>query len=151
MNSRDVNNRSCCVLRDVYECCQACSFTNIMCRAACIASVLHECFQSVIISLWRSGPVWLCPFWDMIVFSRQDYSQYVMLWCDRNKVHGIFEFLFLLLIWVLQIVIACAASGSTTIDYWLFLSLRRDLCWWGDYCLPYWMDAMFVFPWVFWR
>ena len=50
--------------------------------------------QSTIISLWRSGPVWLCPLWDMTVFRRQDYSQYVMLWCDKNKVHGFFVFLF---------------------------------------------------------
>ena len=94
VNSLDVNNRSCCVLQDVCECWQACSCTNIMCRAACIASVLHECFQSIIISLWRSVPFWLCHLWDMTVFIRQDYSQYVMLWCDKNKVHGFFVFLF---------------------------------------------------------
>ena len=50
--------------------------------------------QSVIITLWRSGPVWLCPFWDMTVFIRQDYLQCVMLWCDKNKVNGFFVFLF---------------------------------------------------------
>ena len=32
--------------------------------------------QSVIISLWRTVPIWFCPFWDMTVFIRQDYSQY---------------------------------------------------------------------------
>ena len=49
--------------------------------------------QSTIISLCRSVPVWLC-LWIMTVYIRQDYSQYVMLWCDKNKVHGFFVFLF---------------------------------------------------------
>ncbi len=49
--------------------------------------------HSVIISLWRYGPVWLCPFWDMTVISRQDHTQYVMLWYDKNQVHGFFVLL----------------------------------------------------------
>ena len=50
--------------------------------------------QSVIISLWRTVPVWLYPIWYMAVFIRQDYSRFVMLWFDKNKVHGFFVFLF---------------------------------------------------------
>ena len=91
VNSLDADNRSCCVLQDVCECWQACSCTNIMCRAACIASVLHECFQSIIISLWRSVPVWLCPGTWLSLEGRITHN---MLWCDNNKVHGFFVFLF---------------------------------------------------------
>ena len=47
---------------------------------------------SVRISLWRSVPVWLC-LWIMTVYIRQDYSLYVMLWCNKNKDHGFFVFL----------------------------------------------------------
>ncbi len=51
--------------------------------------------QSAIISLWRSVPVWLCSCCIMTVFIRQDFSHYFgMLWCDKNKVHGFFVFLF---------------------------------------------------------
>ncbi len=49
--------------------------------------------QSDKISLWRTVPVWLYPFWDMTVFIRQDYSQYDMLWGNNNKVHRFFVFL----------------------------------------------------------
>ena len=50
--------------------------------------------QSTKISLWRSVPVCLCLCWIMTVYIRQDYSEYVMLWCDKDKVHGFFLFLF---------------------------------------------------------
>ena len=129
VNSLDVNNRSCCVLRDVCECWQACSCINIMCRAACIASVLHECLSecynlSVEICscltlslldhdcLYQAGLLTIC---DAVVWQEQS----VWFLC----------ILALLLIWVLQFVIACAASRHTTIDYPLVLSQRRDLCW----------------------
>ena len=45
VNCLDVDNSSCCGLSAVCECWQAWSCTNIMCRAACITSVLHECFS----------------------------------------------------------------------------------------------------------
>ncbi len=67
---------------------------HIMCRAACMPLFCMNASQSTIISLWRSVPVWLCLFWIMTVYIRQDYSQYVMLWCDKYKVHGLFVFLF---------------------------------------------------------
>ena len=109
MNSLDVNNRSCCVLQDVCECWQACSCTNIMCRAACIASVLHDYNLSVEICscltlslldhdcLYQAGLLTIC---DALVWQEQS------LW--------FLCILALLLIWVLQIVIACAGSGRTT-------------------------------------
>ena len=50
--------------------------------------------QSVIVSLWRSVPVWLCFCWIMTAYIGQDDSQYVMLLCDKNKVNGFFVFLF---------------------------------------------------------
>ena len=84
--------------------------------------------QSAKIFLWRSVPVWLCPCWMMTVFIRQGYLQYVMLWCDKNKVHGFFVFLFCCsfesyrLLWLVQPV-------GALLDYPLVLSLRRDLCW----------------------
>ncbi len=50
--------------------------------------------QSVIISCGDLFLFDFCPCWNMTVFIRQDHSQYVMLWCDKNKVHGFFVFLF---------------------------------------------------------
>ena len=57
VNSLDVDNRSCCGLSDFCECWQAWSCTNIMCRAACITSVLHEC---VLECYNLSVEIWSC-------------------------------------------------------------------------------------------
>ena len=94
VNSLDVDNRSRCGLSDVCECWQAWSCNNIMSEQPVLSLFCMNASQSTVISLWRSGPVWLCPLWDMTFFRRQDYSQYVMLWCDKNKVHVFFVFLF---------------------------------------------------------
>ncbi len=68
---------------------------TIICVEQFVSSLfcMHDS-QSVIFSLLRSVPVWLCPCWNMAVFIRQDYSQYVMMWCDKNEVHWFFVYLF---------------------------------------------------------
>ena len=73
-----------------------------------IKSDLHECLKKHWISLWRNVPVLTYPCWDMIVIIWQDYSQFVVLWFDKNKVHGFFVFLFCcsveawMVLWLLQ-------------------------------------------------
>ena len=65
-----------------------------MYRAACITSVLHECFlECYNLSVEICSSLTL-SFVGHDCSIRQDYSQYVMLWCDKNKVHGFFVFLF---------------------------------------------------------
>ena len=57
-------------------------------------SVLHKCFLEC---YNLSVEIWSCltlSFVGQDFFIRQDYSQYVMLWCDKNKVHVFFVFLF---------------------------------------------------------
>ena len=66
--------------------------------------------QSAIISLWRSVPVWLCH--DCLYQSGLLTICYAVVWQEQSS--RILCILVLLLIWVLQIVIACAASGRTT-------------------------------------
>ena len=146
MNSLDVNNRSCCVLQDVCECWQACSCTNVMCRAACIASVLHECFSEC-----YNLSVEICSYLtSSFVGSWLSISGRIthnMLCCGVTRTKFMDSLYFvLLLIWVLQIVIACAASGRTT---WLsigpFPEKRLMLVRW---LLPsLWNGCHVCFPW----
>ena len=66
MNSLNVDNSSCCGLSDVCECWQAWSCTNIMCRAACITSVLHECFlecYNLSVEIWSCFDFVICGTW----------------------------------------------------------------------------------------
>ncbi len=103
------------------------SCTNIMCSAACITSILCECFSeyynlSVEVfscltlsllehdCLYQAGLLTIC---------------YAAVWQEWSS--WILCILVLLLIWALQIVMACAASGCTTIGYPLVFSLKRDL------------------------
>ena len=109
--------------------CQAWSCTNIMCRAACITSVLHECFSE-----YYNLSVEICSCLTLSLLDHDCLYQagllticYAVVWQEQSS--WILCILVLLLIWVLQIVIACAASWRTIIDYPLVLSLRRDLCW----------------------
>jgi hypothetical protein len=124
VNSLDVDNRSCCGLSDVCEWWQACS-----CRAACIASVLHECFSEL-----YNLSVEICSCLTLSLLDHDCLYQagllticYAVVWQEQSS--WILCILVLLLVWVLQIITVCAASGRTTIDYSLVLSQRRDLCW----------------------
>ena len=144
MNSLDVNNRSCCVLRDVCECWQACSCTNIMCRAACIASVLHECFSEC-----YNLSLEICSCLTLSLLDHDCLYQagllticYASVWQEQSSC--ILCILVLLLIWVLQIVIACAASGRITIDYSLIF--LQDKTYAGKVTIAFlteWMPCLF--------
>ena len=122
--SLDVDNRSCCGLSDVCEWWQAWS-----CRAACIVSVLHECFSeyyNLSVELWSRLTLSLLDH-DCLYQAGFLTICYAAVWQEQSS--WILCILVFLLVWVLQIIIACAASGCATVGYPLVLSLRRDLCW----------------------
>ena len=96
VNSLDVNNRSCCVLRDVCECWQACS-----CRAACIVSVLPECFSE-----YYNLSVEICSCLTLYLLDHDCLYQagllticYAVVWQEQSS--WILCNLVFLLVWVL--------------------------------------------------
>ena len=148
MISLDVDNRSCCGLSDVCECWQVWSCTNIMCRAACITSVLHECFlecYNLSVEICSCLTLWIVGH-DCLYQAGLLTICYAVVWQEQSS--WTLCILVLLLIWVLQIVIACAASGCTT---WLsigpFSKIRLMLVRW---LLPSLLNGCHVcFPWNF--
>ncbi len=100
----------------------------------CVEQLVSSLFcinasQSSIISLWRNVPVCLLFLLKhYCLYQAGLLTIYYAVVCQEQS-SWFLCILVLLLIWVLHIVVACAASGCTTVDYPLVLSQRRDLCW----------------------